>query len=78
MTHFAYILLLIKLFNPLFQDQAMDLLAFRDGQKDNQDLIFCAIEEATKMVFCVLGKLRRRGDYGFSTVTLLVLNPVEV
>lgn len=77
MTHFAYILLLIKLFNPLFQDQAMDLLAFRDGQKDNQDLIFCAIEEATKMVFCVLGKLRR-GDYGFSTVTLLVLNPVEV
>jgi hypothetical protein len=28
------------------------------------NLICCAIEEETKMVFCVLGKLRRCGDYG--------------
>jgi hypothetical protein len=42
----------------------MGFLAFRDGQKDKQDLICCATEEETKMVFCVLGKLRRCGDYG--------------
>jgi hypothetical protein len=42
----------------------MDLLAFRDGQMDKQDLICCSSEEETKMVFYILGKLRRCGDYG--------------
>jgi hypothetical protein len=29
----------------LFQDEAMDLLAFRGGQKDKQELFCSAIEE---------------------------------
>jgi hypothetical protein len=48
----------------LFQDEAMDLLAFRGGQKDKQELFCCAIEEYTKIVFWALGKMRRCGGYG--------------